>query len=1038
MSIGNRFVPVFFACVCACLLSLFCTIGYASAENYNVTYSCGDYATGTASYGTATTGASFVPAQNTCIPSQSSASFTGWAVSGTTDIIDPNDGPFPWNYEENKTFTATWSCWPNEDGTDCVPGYEIILTWRPSAGEWYIPPVPDKLYTIYGVGAYLDAGRTKNMESFGGQYRIIPPEKRSFEVTLNTNGPYNPTALPAQVRRATSPNSFEPITMQRNLADFEYGPSSPGTSYGGAQYYHRINSSGYLTAVGKNFAKNEPGGTWYANWSPYPSMLTPTLTGYTFKGWYDNPAGTGDQIIYNTDAYLESPDATYNLYAKWEANKYSISYDLGDFGQFGNVAVRPNEATYDIPFEVSHPEPNDANKYKFAGWEVTNMTEGGAVVHYYSDIPIIINNEYQSGTSTIQGVRITNTFAKHFMNLRSMSGAVQFKAQYDCVDGYGWNSNNTECVKTYGITYVMQNAPNGVSAPSGESVVPGLHTLQDVPTVSGHYVCSNWACSYDDNGTSVDVPVDSNNGITMPAADISCVSTCDCDNANNYWWNVDNSACVQGYTITLSVNSQLPEPDSDPDPTTLYTIPTRGAYLDAQRTLLMTESEHPITPPQRFFTTEYDTNAPDNPITNEPYNISEVEDQDYHYNYKCFLKVDNECRITANTGYITNQGIADAQNIYENQHWFVSAGGTSTSYPRSKPILTGYNCDGWYTSADDSGSLVTYFSSDIHPSLLYAHWTPKTYNVVYNKGAHATSGSSNYTDTNGATYDSQYVPLSFNSAPVSNNMSADTGYVFVGWTTDTPANQTITNGVLNNQYTGDTYWKSTSALTLYAAYDCADGFHWEQDVCVPTPKIVNLLWNFENGDLYNGNQNSCTYETGEITSVSHQEIPGWTFTGWKVTNWWHRLLDTLVDSVSSWCYYFRVSATVGGYYAGYNGLCGQLRNLPNNDNTWGLAINNNGVAEKIIGIAKCRDQSTTLYNTGDPGTDNGQYCWCQIISYTSPQGITENYTDLPWVYAYDYSTDTGCNAAGHCLEKCATTLRTNNTTFRTALFGLTQ
>ena len=210
---------------------------------------------------------------------------------------------------------------------------------------------------------------------------------------------------------------------------------------------------------------------------------------------------------------------------------------------------------------------------------------------------------------------------------------------------------------------------------------------------------------------------------------------------------------------------------------------------------------------------------------------------------------------------------------------------------------------------------------------------------------------------------------------------------------------------------------------------------------------VNLIWetaggqwptdpNDNNSSLTN--QNSCYWGLDQITPLNQLTRTGYTFAGWKVTNWYHRLLDTLVDSVSSWCYYFRVSATVGGYHAGYNGLCGQLRNSPNNDNTWGLAINNNGVAEKIIGIAKCSDQSTTLYNTGDPGTDNGQYCWCQIISYTSPQGITENYTDLPWVYAYDYTTDTECNANGHCLYECAMTLKSNNTTFRTALFGQTQ
>ena len=1040
MSIGNRFVPVFFACVCACLLSLFCTIGYASAENYNVTYSCGDYATGTASYGTATTGASFVPAQNTCIPSQSSASFAGWAVSGTTDIINPNDGPFPWNYEENKTFTATWSCWPNEDGTDCVPGYEIILTKEGCPGLWN-PPIPDKLYTIKGRGVYIGPERAQEqlMEyhrtgdpNHPGRNPIQNPSIR-FEYDLNVSL-YVPT---------------NPITEQSYYVE-QPDPVVDVYTFNFSGW-NDLDSSGYISQGGKlaNINGNTTLFSRYGGGCGNDMPKEPAIAGYTLS-WYD---ANGTKVIKKPCSYNCSLPRTGVLYAKWTPNTYNVVYNKGAHATSGSSNYTDtNGATYDASytlksfFETPISDVMSADTgYVFVGW-TTDTPANQTITNG------VLNNQYTG-----------DTYWKS-------TSALTLYAAYDCDTNYQWD--NGECVPEFTLTYDCGSASGGTWF--GGSYIQN-HTVTVLSSATNcsvpeNKILSGWDCG----GTNVEL-----GGTFAITSNTTCTAQWDC--ASGYVDDGNGNCVVVVCPIILNPNNGTSSANggaSSNNPKTIYSQAGVGAFKVNTSGALsgqMTSSnglldQPPITPlglpvgVEHTFT--FNINPPTNPTAEggaAPYPLT---NPDNFVNQRTFVGYyPSRILDSVNPGYINIVLQQNSASQYIDSNGYITTNGNDVAkeidFCPSTPItwyaqydcpsvilpyvnLSGYKLERWsalghsYSMFGQSRTISSLCSSDLD---FTAYWTPETYNVVYNKGAHATSGSSNYTDANGATYDSQYVPLSFNSAPINENMSADTGYVFVGWTTDTPANQTITNGVLNNQYTGDTYWKSTSALTLYAAYDCASGYHWEQNVCVPTPKIVNLLWNFENGDLYNGNQNSCTYETGEITSISHQEIPGWTFTGWKVTNWWDHLLNTFTGNFNDWCTYKRTSS--GGY--GYTGVrCYQLATSTDTPvNTWGVVNDNNGATEKITGIAKCSDQSTTLYNTGNPGTDNGQYCWCQITSYTNPQGIEEQYTDLPWVYAYDFNQDTenvcvdGPNSRG-CLDKCALTLKSNNTTFRTALFGQTQ
>ena len=105
---------------------------------------------------------------------------------------------------------------------------------------------------------------------------------------------------------------------------------------------------------------------------------------------------------------------------------------------------------------------------------------------------------------------------------------------------------------------------------------------------------------------------------------------------------------------------------------------------------------------------------------------------------------------------------------------------------------------------------------------LNAHWVPNQYTITYNKGAGA---GSNYAHTNGATFDTAYTIPSTGDAGtgVSGASTAQSGYTFIGWSTDAEPTVTRTTGnagTVSNSWNGITTWTSADAtdLTVYAAY----------------------------------------------------------------------------------------------------------------------------------------------------------------------------------------------------------------------------
>jgi uncharacterized repeat protein (TIGR02543 family) len=164
--------------------------------------------------------------------------------------------------------------------------------------------------------------------------------------------PYNTTVtLPASTRAYY-------------IFDGWYSMATGGTRYGGGGDSHTVarNTTMYAHWTGESrtitfdsqFAVPPP------ITSPYNSTVklpTQNQTGYTFDGWYTEPAGGGTRYS-GSDNYTVTENVT--LYAQWSVRKYTVT-----FNSQGGEAVSPMT---DIPYNAMITLPVPAPTFGFNGW----------------------------------------------------------------------------------------------------------------------------------------------------------------------------------------------------------------------------------------------------------------------------------------------------------------------------------------------------------------------------------------------------------------------------------------------------------------------------------------------------------------------------------------------------------------------------------------------------------------------------------------------------------------------------------------------
>ena len=106
------------------------------------------------------------------------------------------------------------------------------------------------------------------------------------------------------------------------------------------------------------FAK-EPAVTYTFNTAT--SLINPTKTGYTFGGWYLSNGKKVTSLAKNT--YTEDID----LYAKWTANSYAITYKDCNNAKFSGKLPTGYATKHTYDTETTLPVPTKTG-YTFMGW----------------------------------------------------------------------------------------------------------------------------------------------------------------------------------------------------------------------------------------------------------------------------------------------------------------------------------------------------------------------------------------------------------------------------------------------------------------------------------------------------------------------------------------------------------------------------------------------------------------------------------------------------------------------------------------------
>lgn len=362
------------------------------------------------------------------LPSATKAghNFKGWYSNGCRTTFIGNAG---------ESYTPT----SNVTLKACYTYYAYILDVYPNGGTWNgttektrIEPLANPKPSIYGNTDYTGKiGSTIDIPN--------PTPPSGYTVSFNTNGG-------SSVSSITSTKSFN-----------GWSNSSPGTFSGTTYTYGE--GSGYITANYKNNSVNLP---------------KPTKSGYTFVGWYT--ASSGGTKVNNT----YTPTGNITLYAHWNANSYTLSFDANGCGTLGISFVT---ATIDKTYgdaDDGNGLPSIAIKAgkNFDGWytsssggnKITNSTkvtassDNGILYAHCTNNKYNIKYNYNGGTKGSSAptiaeyfnvINISNPTKKVKVTLNSNNtGATISATSVSAAQTFtGWTANNIKTsTAQYGTT----------------------------------------------------------------------------------------------------------------------------------------------------------------------------------------------------------------------------------------------------------------------------------------------------------------------------------------------------------------------------------------------------------------------------------------------------------------------------------------------------------------------------------------------------------------------------------------------------------
>ena len=303
------------------------------------------------------------------------------------------------------------------------------------------------------------------------------------------------------------------------------------------------------------------------------NLPTPTKTGYTFAGWYDNAGLTGNKIT----QIAKGSTGHQEFWAKWTPNTYNITYKDQGGSDFSGTHADGHPTTHTYGIETTLKTASKTG-YTFDGWHTDaactqnvtslNATAYTAAITLYAKwkaLSFELTWDPNGGTITTPG----SPEGGEVEAGTPLKAPTVTKEHYD---NTGWNPEVPAVMPGEDVTYIAQwtpkeykitynlNGGNGTMTPATYTIESETFTLPNNPTKTG-YTFAGWYANAELTGNAV--------------TQIEKGSTGD----KTYWakWDVASYTITfdleggTGGTSTLTVQYEAQLPD--------ITIPTKAGHL---------------------------------------------------------------------------------------------------------------------------------------------------------------------------------------------------------------------------------------------------------------------------------------------------------------------------------------------------------------------------------------------------------------------------------------------------------------------------
>jgi uncharacterized repeat protein (TIGR02543 family) len=467
----------------------------------------------------------------------------------------------------------------------------------------------------------------------------------------------------------------------------------------------------------------------------------PTLTGYTFGGWYSD-AGLTTPYTFGT---MPASDTT--LYVKWTINSYTVTYTAGASGSI--IGTSPQAVNYGAAGTAVTAVPDTG--YHFVNWSDSSTanprTETGVTGNITVTANFAIDTHtltYTAGTGgsitapansptthnygdSITITALANT-GYHFVNwtgdITTVASATTASTTVTMNGDYSITANFA--INTYTLTYTA-GAHGSITGTSPQAVNYGADGLAvtAVPATGYHFV--NWSDASTANPRT-------DTGVT---GDIT----------------VTANFAINTYTVTFDSNTGSGSMSNETENYNVATALTSNAFTRTGYTF-----------------------AGWNTVAGGG-GTSYADGASYPFTSSVTLYA--QWTINSYTVTFDSNGGTAVTAITQNY-------GTLVSAPTA-PTQTGYTFVGWYSDA----LLTTPYTFGTMPAsntTLYAKWAVNRYTVTYTAGA------------NGSITGTSPQTVNYGAAGTVVTAVPDTGYHFVNWSDGSAANPRTDNNVTANMF----------------------------------------------------------------------------------------------------------------------------------------------------------------------------------------------------------------------------------------------